>query len=64
LRSLSCDHTEGHWITLVEEDGREYLWMADNGKKRLRSLNYEYPPESALKSGRVVKMDLEGHVIQ
>jgi hypothetical protein len=64
LGSMPVDLIEGHGITLVEEDGEEFLWIADIGKKRQPSLNYEYLPDGALRPGQVVKMDLSGRISQ
>jgi len=53
--------TEAHGITLVEEDGREYLWVADPGSKRRRELGYEYGAEAH--NGQVVKMTRDGRAV-
>lgn len=42
LRSWSVDLTEGHGFTLVEEEGEELLWIADNGTKYRRADDGEY----------------------
>ena len=60
LRSWAAGGAEVHDITLVEESGREYLWITDNGSKRKPELGYEYPAESSVTSGRVVKTTLDG----
>ena len=52
--------TEAHGITLVKEGGTEYLWMADNGRKRAANLGYGYPEGSTPVSGRAVKTTLDG----
>ena len=62
-RSLRINVTEGHGITIVKEDESEYLWIADNGSKRQKELNYEYPPGSEKVSGQVVKLTLDGEII-
>ena len=49
---------EAHQMTLVKEGGTEYLWIADNGAKRLKRDGYVRTlPEIA---GRVIKTTLEG----
>jgi hypothetical protein len=53
--------TEAHGMTLVKEDGSEYLWIADNGSKRDFQYGYDYPPGAESKSGQVVKTTLDGH---
>lgn len=62
LRTWYAGGTEVHDITLVEEDGTEYLWITDNGSKRQPDIGYDYPPESPTTSGRVFKTTLEGQV--
>jgi hypothetical protein len=58
VRSFAVPLTEGHGITLVEEDGEEYLWIADPGGKarRVGSGAYEVDPQP----GQVVKFGLDG----
>ena len=34
---------DAHGITLVNEGGTEFLWIADNGRKRQPELGYDYP---------------------
>ena len=53
---------DAHGITLVEEDGNEYLWIADNGRKRQAQLAYGYPPGSGPYSGQVLKTTLDGQI--
>ena len=53
--------TDAHGITLVREDGSDYLWIADNGRKRDPSTDYEYP--ATPKRAQVVKMTLEGRTV-
>ena len=55
--------TEAHGITLVKEDGQELLWIADNGSKRHPRFGYDYPPGAEDRSGRVVKMTLDGRMV-
>ncbi len=61
LRSWDISVTDAHGMTLVEEDGTEYLWIADNGAKRLPYLAYEYP--SGPRTGQVLKTTLDGETV-
>ncbi len=72
-RSWETNLADAHGMTLVTENGVEYLWVADNGRKRAADLDYEYtsatapggPPAHAYETrGQVVKMDLQGEVVQ
>ena len=63
LRSWDSGLTEGHGISLVKEGESEYLWFADNGRKRDHTLGYEYPPGGGPVSGRVIKTSLHGQVV-
>ena len=58
LRSWDIPLTDAHGMTLVEEDGTEYLWIADNRAKRQASLGYEYP--EGPRKGQVLKTTLDG----
>jgi len=58
LRSWAVPLTEGHGITLVEENGREYIWIADPGGKARRVPGGAYEVDT--KQGQVVKFDLGG----
>ena len=62
-RSWPSGLTEAHGITLVKEGGTEYLWVADNGRKRDASLDYNYPNPDDQYMGRVVKMTLDGDIV-
>ena len=62
VSSWEMDLIEGHGLTLVEEDGLEYLWFADPGRKRSQEHGYQYPSGGRI-SGQVVKTDLEGRRI-
>lgn len=55
--------TEAHGITLVKEGGSEYLWIADNGRKRQPGIGYQYPGGGGQYSGQVVKTTLDGRVV-
>jgi len=54
---------EAHGITLVKEGNTEYLWIADNGRKRQPDIGYEYPGSGGQFSGQVVKTTLDGQII-
>ncbi len=54
--------SEGHGITVVEDDGEERIWIADPGSKMRRSADGEYRRESANESGQAVQFDLDGSV--
>lgn len=62
VRSWETDFTDAHGITIVNEGGVEYLWVADNGRKRSHALGYEYGEGEA--SGQAVKITLQGEVVQ
>jgi hypothetical protein len=53
--------SDAHGITLVNEGGQELLWIADNGRKRLPGLGYDYPGGET--RGQVLKMDLQGNIL-
>lgn len=61
IRTWQVDISDAHGITLVNEDGREFLWIADNGRKRQYGIGYEFPSAGA--RGQVLKMDLDGKVL-
>ena len=63
IYSWCGDFTDAHGITVVNEDRNDYLWIADNGSKRLPEFSYEYPPGADNKSGIVLKYDLEGNLL-
>jgi hypothetical protein len=60
LRSWAVGLKEGHGITLVEEGGVEYLWLADPGSKMRRTPDGAYEPDVAAEQGQVVKFDMAG----
>ena len=62
-RSWDSNLTEGHGITYVKEGQTEYLWFADNGRKRDHKLGYEYPPGTGPVSGQVIKATLDGQTV-
>ena len=61
-RSWQTDFTDAHGITIVNEAGVEYLWVADNGRKRAYALGYEYG--EAESTGQAVKITLDGEIVQ
>jgi DNA-binding beta-propeller fold protein YncE len=72
-RSWETNFADAHGMTIVVEDGTEYLWVADNGRKRSAGLAYEYasatkpggPPRHAHETrGQAVKMTLQGEIVQ
>ena len=72
-RSWATNFADAHGMTIVMEGGTEYLWVADNGRKRSAKLAYEYtsatapggPPAHAHETrGQVVKMSLQGEIVQ
>ena len=54
---------DAHGITLVNEGGAEFLWIADNGRKRQPDLGYEYPPSTGPFSGKVLKTTHDGQIV-
>ena len=54
---------EGHGMTIVKEGGTEYIWFADNGRKRYAGGNYDYPDGDAQVTGQVVKTTLQGETV-
>ena len=57
------DVADAHGITLVKENGAEFLWIADNGSKRQPGPGYEYPPGSNRASGQVIKTTMDGQTV-
>lgn len=53
---------DAHGMTLVEENGTEYLWLADPGRKRRFADKYEYP-EGMVPKGQVIKTTLDGETV-
>ena len=62
-RTWQLPVADAHGITLVKEGGAEYLWIADNGRKRQFQLGYEYPPSTGPYSGKVIKTTLNGEIV-
>lgn len=72
-QSWATNFADAHGMTIVTEGGTEYLWVADNGRKRSADLGYEYtsatkrggPPLHATETrGQAVKLDLRGELVQ
>ena len=63
LSSWEGDFADAHGITLVNENGTEYLWIADNGSKRSHLHGYEYPPGAGDEPGQALKTTLDGDVV-
>ncbi len=62
-RTWNISVADAHGITLVEEGGTEFLWIADNGRKRQYDISYEYPQSPERFSGKVVKTTLDGEIV-
>lgn len=63
-RSFDTEVAEGHGMTLVRENGSEYLWVADPGAKRDPNAAYEYEPiVKRDRKGQAVKMTLDGQTL-
>ncbi len=63
LSSWQGDFADAHGITLVNEGGVEFLWIADNGSKRSHSHGYEYPPGESPVPGKAFKTTLDGDTV-
>lgn len=55
-----CD---AHGMTLVKEQGNEYLWIADPGRKRRLVDGYEYPENNRPVKGKTIKKTLSGKTV-
>ena len=62
-RSWDLPVADAHGITLVKEGSTEYLWIADNGRKRQPHIGYEYPPSTGPYTGQVIKTNLNGEIV-
>ena len=60
-RSWETGLLDAHGMTLVKENGTEYLWIADPGAKRAAGIGYEYP--TGTRKAQVVKMDMDGNTV-
>jgi len=56
--SWETDAGAAHGMCLVQEDGGEYLWVADNGARRAPAAGYEYRGGDT--GPQVLKLDLFG----
>ena len=63
LSEWQGDFADAHGMTLVNEGGVEFLWIADNGSKRSHSHDYEYPPGASPVPGKVFKTTLDGEPV-
>ena len=61
-RSWPSGCTETHGMTLVKEDGVEYLWIGDHGAKRHQSTAHQYPDTGQV-TGQAVKKTLDGRTV-
>lgn len=62
-RCVPVDVTEGHGITLVHEDGTDYLWLADNAVKRRIDDDGTVRVDPGAWGGQAVKVTLAGEVV-
>ena len=62
-RTWDIPVADAHGITLIKEGTSEFLWIADNGRKRQHSLGYQYPPSTGPFSGQVMKTYLDGEIL-
>lgn len=61
-RSFDCPVREAHGQTLVEEDGVEFVWIADPGVKAVRQPDGSYGAKQPDVGGQAVKVGLDGTV--
>ncbi len=61
VRAVPVDIGEAHGITLVVEDGSEFLWLADASVGKNAAAGYAAPEESS--SSKVVKVGMDGRVV-
>ena len=59
VRTVPVDIGEAHGITLVVEDGQEYLWLADASVGKTAAAGYS-PPEGS--TSAVVKVGTDGRI--
>ncbi|HVC33803.1 MAG TPA: hypothetical protein VNL16_09865 [Chloroflexota bacterium] len=57
----NADLAEAHGMTVVQDGGTEYLWIADQGAKRALQDGYTY--QMASKGWQVVKTTLDGKIV-
>jgi hypothetical protein len=63
-RSIPCPVREAHGLTLVEENGVEYLWISDIGSKQTRQSDGSYRTDVERPAGQVLKVSLDGAIAQ
>ncbi len=63
ISSWRGDFAEAHGITLINEDGVEYLWIVDHGSKNHYLHGYQNPPGVGEGPGQVFKTTLDGEVV-
>jgi hypothetical protein len=61
-RSWDGDLTEAHGVVAVKEGPTDYLWIADQGSKRIPAGGYQYVNDT--KGWQVVKKTLHGETVQ
>ena len=60
LRTMDVPLSEAHGITICSDGTTDYLWFADNGRKRHLHSDYEYV--WGPKAGHIVKMSMTGTI--
>ena len=63
LNSFEIPVREAHQMALATEDGEQHLWIADPGRKNLKS-NGAYEPTAGEWGGRAVRVSLSGELQQ
>ena len=61
IRSIPVDVGEAHGMTLVVEDGSEFLWLADASVGKSVAVGYAGPEDSS--GSKVVKVAMDGRVV-
>ncbi|GAB3061716.1 peptidylglycine monooxygenase-like protein [Intrasporangium mesophilum] len=61
--SFDTGVTQGHGLLVAGSDGQEVLWIADNGARRERDAEGEYPNQDGAATPAAVKMSLTGDVL-
>ena len=59
-RSFAVPIREGHQLALSTDNGEQYLWIADPGRKNLKSSGYD--PVLGERGGQVLCVSLNGQV--
>ena len=60
VRSFEAPVIEAHGLTLETNGIDQFIWLADNGRKRNPDYDYEYMPDPPI--GKVVKMSMSGQL--